>query len=59
MAWLEKAAPHRAAYRELMRELTGRDPGRPSHKLGIRTPHSSAFWSFAIQSYLLLKGFVR
>ena len=58
-AWLEKAAPHRAAYRELMRELTGRDPGRPPHKLGIRTPHSSAFWSFAIQSYLLLKGFVR
>ena len=58
-AWLEKAAPHRAAYRELMREITGHVPGRPPHKLGIRTPHSGAFWSFAIQSYLLLKGIVR
>ena len=58
-AWLEKAAPHRAAYRELMRELTGRDPGRPPHKLGVRTPHSGAFWSFAIQGYLLLKGILK
>ena len=58
-AWLEKAAPHRAAYRELMREITGRVPGRPPHKLGVRTPHSGAFWSFAVRSYLLLKGIAR
>ena len=25
--------------RALMRELAGRDPGRPPHKLGLRTPH--------------------
>lgn len=55
-AWLAKAASHRAAYRELMRELTGRDLGRPPHKLGIRTPHGGAFWTFAFRSYLLLKG---
>jgi len=55
-AWLEKAAPHRAAYRELMRELAGRDPGRPPHKLGIRTPHGGVLWSFAIRLYLRMKG---
>ena len=55
-AWLDKAATHRAAYRELMRELTGRDPGRPPHKLGIRTPHGGAFWTFAFRSYLFVKG---
>lgn len=55
-AWLAKAAPHRAAYRELMRELAGRDPGRPPHKLGIRTPHPAAACSRAIQAYLWAKG---
>ena len=41
-AWLAKAAPHRRAFAELMRELTGRAAGRPMHKLGLRTPHPGA-----------------
>ena len=55
-AWLAKAAPFRAAYRELMRELTGKDPGRPPHKLGIRTPHVGAFWTLVAETYLLARG---
>ena len=55
-AWLAKAAPYRVAYRELMRELTGRYPGRPPHKLGIRTPHGGAFWTIAFRAYLFLMG---
>ena len=55
-AWLAKAAPHRAAFRELMRELTGRTPRRIPHKLGLRTPHSGALWSLAVRAYLFAKG---
>lgn len=55
-AWLDKTAQHRAAYRELMRELTGRTPRRIPHKLGLRTPHSGALYSLAIQAYLFAKG---
>ena len=50
-AWLEKAKPHRAEYRKLMRELTGNVPAFP-HKLGLRTPHPGALYSFAIRMYL-------
>ena len=55
-AWIEKARPHREAYRALMRELTGRDPSRAPHKLALRTPHPGALHSFAIQAYLIAKG---
>lgn len=55
-AWLEKARPHREAYRELMRELTGRTPPRPPHKLGLRTPHPDLLHTLAIRAYLLAKG---
>ena len=57
-AWLAKAAPHREAFRQLMRELTGRDFGRPPHKLALRTPHPGSLHSLAIQSYLALKSIV-
>ena len=57
-AWLAKAAPHREAFRGLMRELTGRGFGRPPHKLGLRTPHPGAVHSLAIQAYLALKSVV-
>ena len=57
-AWLAKAAPHREAFRKLMRELTGRGFGRFLHKLGLRTPHPGAVHSLAIQSYLALKSVV-
>ena len=56
-AWLEKAQAHRTAYRELMRELTGRTHARPPHKLGLRTPHPGSIYSWAIQGYLLMKAF--
>lgn len=55
-AWLGKAKPHREAYAALMRELTGRDCGRPLHKLGLRTPHAGHLYSLAIQAYLTLKA---
>ena len=47
-AFLARVGPHRAAWRELMRELTGRTPGRPPHKLGIRTPHPGRAHTLAI-----------
>ena len=55
-AWLAKVAPHREAYRALMRELTGRDPGRPPHKLGLRTPHPGALHTRAIQAVNLVRA---
>ena len=55
-AWLAKARPHREAFGQLMRELTGRAHGRPPHKLGLRTPHPAAAYSRAIQAYLWAKG---
>lgn len=58
-AFLAKAAPHRARFAQLMRELTGRDPGRPPHKLGLRTPHPGHATSLAIQASLLLEGWRR
>ena len=54
--FLEKAAPHRERFRQLMRELTGRSCGRPPHKLGLRTPHPGVGHTLAIQAYLLAKG---
>jgi len=57
-AWLAKAAPHREAFRRLMRELTGRDFGSPPHKLALRTPHPGPMHSLAIQAYLALKSIV-
>ena len=55
-AWLAKARPHREAFAQLMRELTGRAHGHPPHKLGLRTPHPAAAYSRAIQAYLWAKG---
>ena len=55
-AWLKKVAPMRAAYADLMRELTGRDMPRFRHKLALRTPHPGHLYSLAIQAYLALKG---
>jgi glycosyltransferase involved in cell wall biosynthesis len=55
-AFLAKAEPHRERFRQLMKELTGRDCGRPPHKLGLRTPHPGGFYSLAIQAYLFAKG---
>ena len=55
-AWLAKARPHREAFGQLMRELTGRAHGHPPHKLGLRTPHPAAAYSRAIQAYLWAKG---
>lgn len=55
-AWLEKARTHRAAFEELMLELTGRRFGRPPHKLALRTPHPDAAHSIAIAAYLRVKG---
>ena len=55
-AWLAKARPHREAFGQLMRELTGRAHGHPPHKLGLRTPHPAAAYSRAIQAYLWVKG---
>ncbi|MBR6021586.1 MAG: hypothetical protein IK066_04125 [Kiritimatiellae bacterium] len=57
-AWLEKAEAHREAYRELMRELTGRTPPRPAHKLGLRTPHPDRLHTLAIEAYLWAKGWM-
>jgi len=57
-AWLAKAVPHREAFRRLMRELAGRDAGRPPHKLSLRTPHPGVVHSLAIQAYLALKSVV-
>ena len=58
-AFLAKAAPHRERFRELMKELTGRDGGRPPHKLGLRTPHPGHAASLAIQASLLIEGWRR
>lgn len=55
-AYLEKTEPHRERFRQLMRELTGRDCGRAPHKLGLRTPHPGAAYTLAIQAYLALKA---
>lgn len=55
-AWLEKVRPHRAAFRDLMRELTGRAPVRLPHKLGVRTPHPGRLASLAIATRLAWKG---
>ncbi len=56
-AWLQKAQPHRQAYEELMRELTGgRGIPRFPHRLGLRTPHGCGLYSRAIQLYLAMKG---
>lgn len=55
-AWLAKARPHREAFAQLMRELTGCAHGHPPHKLGLRTPHPAAAYSRAIQAYLWAKG---
>jgi len=57
-AWLAKARPHRDAYKQLMRELTGRQCGRAPHKLALRTPHAQTFYSLAIQAYLAMKSLV-
>jgi hypothetical protein len=57
-AWLDMAAPHREAYRGLMRELTGRAPGRFPHKLALRTPHPGTVHSLAIRAYLAAKRLV-
>lgn len=57
-AFLAKIAPHREKYRQLMKELTGRDCGRPPHKLGLRTPHPGLASTLAIQAYLFAKGLV-
>lgn len=56
-AFLAKAAPHREKFRQLMKELTGRNCGRPPHKLGLRTPHPGWMYTRAIQAYLALKGY--
>lgn len=55
-AFLAKAAPHRERFRKLVRELAGRDCGRPPHKLGVRTPHPGNAATLAIQAYLLMEG---
>lgn len=55
-AWLAKAAPHRDRFRRLLRELAGRDLGRPQHKLGLRTPHPGLAFTLAIQAWLWTKG---
>lgn len=55
-AWLAKAAPHRAAWRELMHELTGRPCARPPHKLALRTSHSHVAYSIAVCAYLALRS---
>ena len=55
-AFLAKAEPHREAFRQLMKELTGRNCGRPPHKLGLRTPHPGLAHTLAIQAYLFAKG---
>ena len=39
-----------------MRELAGRDPGRPPHKLGLRTPHPGALHTRAIQAVNLVRA---
>jgi len=55
-AWLDKVAPMRAEYAELMRELTGRRTvPRFPHKLAIRTPRPGRLYSLAFQVYLALK----
>ena len=53
-AWLAKAEPHRAEYRKLMRDLTGKTP-TPIHKLGLRTPHPGGLYSHAIRMYLAIQ----
>jgi glycosyltransferase involved in cell wall biosynthesis len=55
-AFLAKGEPHRARFRELMKELTGRNCGRPPHKLGLRTPHPGLAATLAVQAYLFAKG---
>ncbi len=55
-AFLAKAEPHREKFRQLMKELTGRDCGWPPHKLGLRTPHPGPVYTRAIQAYLFAKG---
>ena len=56
VAWLDKVAPMRAEYAELMRELTGRSAiPRFPHKLALRTPHPGHLYSFAFQAYLALQ----
>lgn len=57
-AFLANVAPHREKYGQLMKELTGRDCGRPPHKLGLRTPHPGVACTRAIQAYLFAKGLV-
>ena len=42
--------------RALMRELAGRAPGRPPHKLGLRTPHPGALHTRAIQAVNLVRA---
>ena len=55
-AWLAKARPMRETYRELMKELCGRDcGGKFPHKLGIRTPHPGAAFSIAAAAWLAVK----
>lgn len=54
-AWLAKAAVHRKAFSQLMRELTGRPCARAPHKLGIRTPHPGVLHSAAIAAYLAFR----
>ena len=55
-AFLAKTAPHRERFGQLMKELTGRDCGRPPHKLGLRTPRPGKLATLAIQAYLFAKG---
>lgn len=55
-AFLAKVAPHRERFRVLMRELTGRDCGRPLHKFGLRTPRPGILPTLAVQAWLWLEG---
>ena len=57
-AWLEGSKAEDVKKGELMRELTGRNAGRPLHKLGLRTPHPGTLHSLAIQAYLAARSVV-
>ena len=58
-AWLAKARPHREAFRALMRELTGREQGRPPHRLGLWTPHPGAVYTLAIAAFNRFAAVIR
>jgi len=58
-AFLAKASEHRARFRQLVVELTGRDCGRPPHKFGLRTSHAGGLSTLAVQAYLAVQGMFR